>query len=106
MDIDSSTTSFTVSKKHGLSIIPESSSLVSSPRIIPQDSPISQFNEQNIITDKDGNECTVLQYQIDDDILKDIDLEKSIGSEVMKRLQYRVDKATVNVLIILYMIIQ
>ena len=36
------------------------------------------------------------------DILKDIDLEKSLGSEVMKRLQYRVDKDTVNVNTILY----
>ena len=37
------------------------------------------------------------------DILKDIDLEKSLGSEVMKRLQYRVDKETVNVNMLLYM---
>lgn len=103
MNIDSSSTSFTVSKKQGLSILPESSPKLGSPHIIPQDSPISQFNEQNVITDKDGNECTVLQYQVDDDILKDIDLEKSLGSEVMKRLQYRVDKDTVNVNILLYM---
>lgn len=91
--IDSSNNSFTVSKKQNLVKLPKDSS----PQNIPEDSPIPQFNKQNVVIDKDGNECTVLQYHAGDDILKGIDLEKSIGSPIMKRLQYKVDKESVNV---------
>ena len=55
------------------------------------------FNSVNITVDDNGEECVVLRHRIDDDILKDIDMEKSIGSAIMNRLHYKIDKETVNV---------
>lgn len=47
--------------------------------------------------DDHGEECEVLKHRVDDDILKDIDVEKSIGSAIMTRLHYKIDKESVHV---------
>lgn len=59
---------------------------------------IELFNSSEVIVDEHGEQCVVLKHEVDDDILQDIDIEKSAGCEVFNRLQYRIDKGSIKVI--------
>ena len=52
---------------------------------------------EEIVHDEDGQECTVLSCKKEDDIFDSFDIEYGIGSEVMRRLQYGIDKERLTV---------
>ena len=56
-----------------------------------------QTNTGEIVHDEDGRECTVLSYKKEDDIFDNFDIECGIGSEVMRRFQYGIDKELLTV---------
>lgn len=56
-----------------------------------------QTNTGEIVHDEDGRECTVLSYKKEDDIFDNFDIECGIGSEVMRRFQYGIDKERLTV---------
>lgn len=59
---------------------------------------IELFNSSEVIVDEHGEQCIVMKHEVDDDILQDIDIEKSIGCEIFNRLQYRIDKDSMKVI--------
>lgn len=61
-------------------------------------SDIELFNSSEVIVDEHGEQCIVMKHEVDDDILQDIDIEKSIGCEIFNRLQYRIDKDSMKVI--------
>ena len=58
---------------------------------------IQLLNSTEIVVNEKGERCTVLKHQVDDDMLQNLDEEKSIGSQLLSRLQYPITKESVSV---------
>ena len=63
-----------------------------------QENSIEFYNSADIVVDEGGEECVIIKHNVDEDILRGIDIEKNIGSFFMKQLQYKIDKDNVNVI--------
>lgn len=74
-----------------------SSLYISSSQSSSNENTIQFHNSTSFSVDDRGEKCTVLKHHVDDDILKDLDLEKSLGSDLIARLQYPITKNSVNV---------
>ena len=49
------------------------------------------------ITDEQGEECTVIKANLADDIFEGMDVEMGIGSSVLSRFHYPINKERLNV---------
>lgn len=56
-------------------------------------------DDAEIVHDEDGCECTILSCKKEDDIFDGFDIECGIGSDIMRRIQYGIDKERLTVIV-------